>query len=199
MRVTFAAGVFTLGFVWASPAFASDQPLYQPAPAWIVQAQLPPELLKGAGSPGPYFDLQERFENGQEWSYIDLASRINSPQDLAQNNVLTLPWIPDKGDLIIHELTIIRGNQQIDLIAKGQRFTILRREESLEQRELTGILTATLPVEGLQVGDIVPLDHPIEQPVTISVDDVTCNKAVTGRRGKRLACLVVDAAEEQDQ
>jgi flagellar motor switch protein FliM len=54
-------------------------------------------------------------------------------------------------------------------------------------------------IVGLQVGDIVPLDHPIEQPVTISVDDVTCNKAVTGRRGKRLACLVVDALEEQDR
>ena len=54
-------------------------------------------------------------------------------------------------------------------------------------------------IVGLQVGDIVPLDHPIEQPVTISVDDVSCNKAVTGRRGKRLACLVVDAAEEHDQ
>ena len=54
-------------------------------------------------------------------------------------------------------------------------------------------------IVGLQVGDIIPLDHSIEQPVTISVDDVTCNKAVTGRRGKRLACLVIDAAEEQDQ
>ena len=54
-------------------------------------------------------------------------------------------------------------------------------------------------IVGLRVGDIVPLDHPIEQPVTITVDDVTCNKAVTGRRGKRLACLVVDAPQEQDQ
>ena len=54
-------------------------------------------------------------------------------------------------------------------------------------------------IVGLQVGDIVPLDHSIEHPVTISVDDVSCNKAVTGRRGKRLACLVVDAAQEQDQ
>lgn len=32
---------------------------------------------------------------------------------------------------------------------------MLRREEALEQRELTGILTATLPIEGLQVGDIL--------------------------------------------
>jgi flagellar motor switch protein FliM len=54
-------------------------------------------------------------------------------------------------------------------------------------------------IVGLRVGDIVPLDHPIEQPVTITVDDVTCNKAVTGRRGKKLACLVIDAAEEHNQ
>jgi len=53
-------------------------------------------------------------------------------------------------------------------------------------------------IVGLQVGDIVPLDHPIELPVTISVDGVTCNQAVIGRRGKRLACLVVDADQEQD-
>lgn len=157
MRVKLAVGVISLGFAWASPAFASDQPLYQASPGWIVQTQLPPELLMGTGSPGPYFNLQERFEGGQEWSYVDIATRINSQQDLAQNNVLTLPWIPDKGDLIIHGLTIIRGNQQIDLIAKGQRFTVLRREEALEQRELTGILTATLPIEGLQVGDVVRL------------------------------------------
>ena len=51
----------------------------------------------------------------------------------------------------------------------------------------------------LQVGDIVPLEHSTEQPVTISVDGVTCNKAVTGRRGKRLACLVVDAPQEHNQ
>lgn len=157
MRVTFAAGVLAWALGGASPSYSSDQPLYQAAPAWIVQTQLPSQLLKGVGSPGPFFDLQERFENGQEWSYVELATRINSSQDLAQSNVLTLPWIPDKGDLIIHGLTIIRGNQQIDLIAKGQKFTVLRREEALQQRELTGILTATLPVEGLEVGDIIRL------------------------------------------
>jgi tetratricopeptide (TPR) repeat protein/transglutaminase-like putative cysteine protease len=163
MRKDFAVGLVAFGTVWASPLYASDQPLYQAAPAWIVTAPLPPELLAGTGAPGPYFDNQQRFENGQVWSFMDLATRINTPQDLAQNNVLTLPWIPDKGDLIVHGLTIIRGGQQIDLIAKGQRFTVLRREESLEQRELTGILTATLPVEGLQVGDVLRLRVSITQ------------------------------------
>jgi flagellar motor switch protein FliM len=48
----------------------------------------------------------------------------------------------------------------------------------------------------MQVGDIVPLNHPVDQPVTITVDDVRCYRGVTGRQGKRLACVVVDAVEE---
>ncbi len=74
---------------------------------------------------------------------------------LSQAATLTVPWLPDKGDLIVHDLTILRGNQVIDLLAKGQKFIVLRREQALEQRQLTGVLTATLAVEGLQVGDIL--------------------------------------------
>jgi flagellar motor switch protein FliM len=48
----------------------------------------------------------------------------------------------------------------------------------------------------LQVGDIVPLNHPVDKPVTITVDDVQCYHGVTGRQGKRLACVVVDTIEE---
>ena len=157
MRIRGISGLAVLISVCAAaaPSFASDQPLYQPAPAWVVTAQLPDVVLSDVGNPGPFAELQVRFENGMEWSYIDLATKFNSTQSLAQNNVITFPWIPDKGDFIVHDLVIIRGNQTIDLIAKGQRFTVLRREQSLEQRELTGLLTATLAVEGLQVGDVL--------------------------------------------
>ena len=49
---------------------------------------------------------------------------------------------------------------------------------------------------GLRVGDVVPLNHPVNKPVTVSVDGVECYDAVTGRRGKRLACLIVGTHEE---
>ncbi len=49
----------------------------------------------------------------------------------------------------------------------------------------------------LQVGDIVPLEHPIDRPLTVSVDGVPCYEAVTGRRGKHLACLVVGDADRR--
>jgi tetratricopeptide (TPR) repeat protein/transglutaminase-like putative cysteine protease len=142
----------------ASAGFASDVPLYQPAPAWVTPAPLNAAAKPDANAPAlVIFDMQHRIENGRLWSYSDNATRIVSPEALSEAATLALSWAPDKGDLVIHELSIQRGSERIDLLAKGQKFTVLRREQSLEQRELTGILTATLAVEGLQVGDILRL------------------------------------------
>jgi tetratricopeptide (TPR) repeat protein len=153
-----ASGIAVAAFVLPNPADASDTPLYQPAPAWIVPATLPDLAKLDAGAPANVvLDLQQRIENGRLWAYTDSATRIASPEMLAQATNITLPWMPDKGDLIIHELSIQRGGERIDLLAKGQKFTVLRREQSLEQRELTGILTATIAAEGLQVGDVLRL------------------------------------------
>ena len=156
----FKAGwVFALvPVVAASAAWAGEVPLYQPASAWVVPAQLPGgAALAGDASPNVLLDLQQRLENGQLSSYVDSAWRVASPEMLAQLATITIPWAPDKGDMIVHELSIQRAGERIDLLAKGQKFTVLRREQALEQRELTGILTATLAVEGLQVGDILRL------------------------------------------
>ena len=136
-------------------AEAGEVPLYQPQPAWIETAPLP-DADTLAGKPAHIlFDMHQRLEDGLLWSYTDGATRIASPEMLSQFATIMAAWAPDKGDLIVHELSIHRGAERIDLLAKGQKFTVLRREESLEQRELTGILTATLAVEGLRVGDIL--------------------------------------------
>ncbi|KQM41186.1 transglutaminase [Sphingomonas sp. Leaf10] len=138
-------------------AWASDTPLYQPAPAWIVA---PPPVPAGAAEEFPpivLLDFQKRIEGDRLWSYVHQQTRIASSEMLSQAATLTLPWAPDKGDLIVHGLTILRGDQRIDLLAKGQKFVVLRREQALEQRELTGILTATMAVEGLEVGDILDM------------------------------------------
>ena len=134
---------------------AGEVPLYQPTPDWIVPAKLP-EIAEGSEAPSMLLlDGQQRIAGAALWSYVDTAQRITSTEQLNQLANLTLPWLPDKGDLIIHELSILRGKEAINLLAGGKTFTVLRREQSLEQRELTGILTATMAVEGLRVGDIL--------------------------------------------
>jgi flagellar motor switch protein FliM len=49
---------------------------------------------------------------------------------------------------------------------------------------------------GLAVGDVVPLGHSSADPLAITAGDVHFAHAVPGSHGKRLACLVVDAPQE---
>ena len=110
----------------ASRADAGDVPLYQPAPEWVVAQAIPPAAKLGADAPTMVLlNSQQQIENARVWSYTDAATRIASPEMLSQLTTLTIPWAPDKGDLIFHQLEILRGSQKIDVLAQGQRFTVL--------------------------------------------------------------------------
>jgi flagellar motor switch protein FliM len=45
----------------------------------------------------------------------------------------------------------------------------------------------------LAVGDVIPLNHPVDRPFTVTVDGMHLYDGISGRRGKRLATLIVDA------
>ena len=51
-------------------------------------------------------------------------------------------------------------------------------------------------IVGLAPGDVVPLQHRVDAPLTVRVAGLPCYAAVAGRKGKRLACLVVDPNTE---
>ena len=54
-------------------------------------------------------------------------------------------------------------------------------------------------IVSLAPGDVVPLHHRVDEPLTVTVAGVPCQAAVPGRKGKRLACLVVDPTTEGTQ
>jgi flagellar motor switch protein FliM len=43
----------------------------------------------------------------------------------------------------------------------------------------------------LRPGDVLPLLHPVDEPLEVTVGGRSCFKARPGRKGKRLACLIV--------
>ncbi len=147
-------GLVTLLLCSAAPVLAGEDPLYQPAPGWVEPVILT-DAEKASGPAVLMVDIQKRLDGAKVWDYRDIAFRIDSPDSLASAGTLSASWIPDKGDLIVNRVEILRGGQTVDVIAQGARFTVLRREQQLEQRSINGVLTATLAVPGLRVGDVV--------------------------------------------
>ncbi|HEX5183743.1 MAG TPA: DUF3857 domain-containing protein [Allosphingosinicella sp.] len=139
------------------PAWATDTPRYEPAPSWILAA---PPIGQGASGPlVALMDEQTRIANGTVWTYHEIGARAVSADALARMGTLTLNWQPFHGDLIVHRVDIVRDGRHIDVLKAGQKFSVIRREQGLEQLEMNGILTATLQVEGLRVGDVLDVAY----------------------------------------
>jgi tetratricopeptide (TPR) repeat protein len=145
-----------------SAGIAGDVPIIAPRPAWVKA--LPQVDPKDAPKDQPQLlilDRQINISGPTTTTYANVSSRVASAETLTASSTLNLPWHPDKGDLFIHRVNLIRGDQVIDPIAKGQKFSVLRREANLEQAQINGILTASMQIEGVQVGDVVVLEFSI--------------------------------------
>ena len=142
----------------AQAAHASEVPLYRPAPEWVKPAPaIDASKIDGESPIYLVLDTQNRLADGIVWTYNETATRLASTDIVAQAGTVSLSWQPDSGDLIVHAIEIIRGGERIDALAGGKKFTVIRREQQLEQLMLDGTLTATLSVEGLRVGDVLRL------------------------------------------
>lgn len=160
MRGVWTASVLLVA-VAAVPARASDTPRYEGAPTWVKPAPDPDPAAAPAGTPMLIVDSQQRIEDGGLSTYTRMAMAIANPAMLNENGNVRVEWHPDHGDLIVHHARLLRGTERIDLIAGGARFDVLKRELGMEQRMLTGILTAVLEMEGARVGDIVDIAYSV--------------------------------------
>lgn len=138
----------------AGPALAGEAILYDAAPAWVDVAQIEPKPVQ-SNEVLILFDQQARIESGKLSTYIDTAAALDSPEALTQLGTIAATWLPDKGDLIVHRVELIRAGEIINVLAAGAEFEVLRRESGLESRLLDGALTATLAVPGAKLGDIL--------------------------------------------
>ena len=142
----------------ACPALAGDKIIYEPAPSWVdvtlieLRSAQQNELII-------LLDQQARIESGKLWTYIDTAVALDLPEALTRFGTMTATWLPDKGDLVVHRVELIRSGEVIDLLAAGAAFEVLRRESGLESRLLDGALTATLAAPGAKLGDTLRLAY----------------------------------------
>ena len=140
----------------AAPALAAqDKPTLAPPASWVKLAPFPSDVATKGDAPVRLLlaDQQVHFADGAITRYQEAIFRIQTPQGLQAGSV-SFPWDPDIDQLTVHKLQIHRGDKVIDVLA-SQSFTVMRREQNLENAVLDGILTANIQPEGLQVGDII--------------------------------------------
>jgi hypothetical protein len=102
-------------------------------------------------------NFQINFTATKAEIFSEAFVRIQTPQGLQALGNIVLPWKPDTDVLTIHRFRLLRGKAVIDILANGQKFEVLRRENNLEYAALDGVLTAALQPAGMEVGDVLDL------------------------------------------
>jgi transglutaminase-like putative cysteine protease len=149
-------GLAAAGLCASAPAFAASRPVIAPPASWVDVAPLPaaPPAEDSAALQTLLDDNQSRLGPQGDVFYTRRVVKVLRPEGLADLTTESLTWDPDTEVLTIHTIAIRRGGKVIDLLGDGQKLLVLRRETGLEAGMLDGRLTATLQVDGLQVGDV---------------------------------------------
>lgn len=145
----------------ASSAWAGETLEQGPPPAWVRPIEVVSPIAGDDDDVAAFrvelMDQQVRLEGGVNQTYVRTQWRVLSPQALPMLGSVVIPWNPANQTVSIHGLRIFRGDRVIDAL-EDREFTILRREQNLEAAMLNGVLTATLQLDDLRVGDVLELE-----------------------------------------
>lgn len=160
------AAALAASLLFGNFAQAADKPDFGPPAAWVKPLEVPRipdgQVPGGAAFHALLSDAQVTFEGDTTRTFISGAVYAAKPEALAALGTVSLAWKPETDQVTVHWLRIRRGDKTIDILAQ-QQFSVLRREQNLERAALDGILTATLSVAGLQVGDILETAWTLER------------------------------------
>lgn len=168
-------------------ARAADKPEIAPPASWIHPLQAPQGVVAQDNAAMRILlrDMQFSLTPTSSRQFTSTVIRIQKPEALTALGTYSLAWKPDTDRITVHWLRIRRGSQVIDVLGQ-QSFTILRREQNLEAAALDGILTATLSIRDLQVGDVIENAWSLErsEPLLQGHHDLTLDAGSAGNPAK---------------
>ena len=131
-----------------------------PVPDWVTAAQ----PLEIEGDPrGIVFvrnqDTQVHFDASGQTYYQGSRMKLLNANALQAGNI-AIGWNPAAGAPTVHTLAIHRDGSRIDVLDTSQ-FTVLRREDQLETSMINGLLTASLQVPDLRIGDELEITYSV--------------------------------------
>ena len=136
----------------ASDAFTKNMTL----PSWVQ-----PHAVPDAVATGPMVvqlaDTQIMIAE-RPTTYSHRAVKINDALILSQAGRVQIPFIPEYQKLVLHTLRVVRDKEPLDRLQSAQvRF--LQRETGLERNVYSGVVTASILIDDLRVGDTLELAY----------------------------------------
>ena len=140
----------------AASAFVRGAPL----PAWADVLPLPPPPATRRAFAVRLEDTHLRVADTPV-QLFNQAQQVNDPGALGQIGQVSMFFNPAYQKLVLHKAVILRGTETIDhTMSAPVRF--LQREAGLEQGIYSGIITATMLLPDVRVGDTLHMQYSIE-------------------------------------
>lgn len=140
----------------AASAFVRGAPL----PTWADLLPLPPPAPTRRALTVRMEDTHLRVTDTPV-QLVNMARQVNDPGALGQLGQVSIFFTPAYQRLLLHKVLILRGGGFIDHTATVPvRF--LQREAKLEQGVYSGVITATMLLPDVRVGDTLHLQYSIE-------------------------------------
>lgn len=137
----------------ATTAHAGEREVsYGEIPGWVPEPVSAAENNQSGGAfQAIYSQVRMHIEEGGTQTHTAWRIKLKSAEALPIGN-LTMVWNPDTSTPVVHLVRIHRGEKVIDVL-ENAKFSVFQREGGLEQSMLDGLLTASLQVPGLRIGD----------------------------------------------
>jgi transglutaminase-like putative cysteine protease len=131
-----------------------------PTPEWVVENELPdPSTYEFDAAQGVRYLLLDRQHDATLEApafYTRTVSQATSLVGVSPISQLTVPFDPTYQALRFHHVRVIRSGVVEDR-HESASYDVLRREQLLELQTLTGLMTASLRLNDIRVGDIVDI------------------------------------------
>jgi len=158
-----AASIVPPAVPLAAPAPQVDREIQVAAEAFVKDPKVPrwvqPHAIPEATMTGPaVFALSDSqvLVGDQPVEYTHRAVRINDASVLSSIGRVPLAFIPAYQRLVLHTLQVIRDGAVLDRLP-GAQVRFLQREAGLENNLYSGVVTASILIDDLRVGDTLEL------------------------------------------
>lgn len=134
-----------------------------PLPSWAAPRPVPPDEAPGRRRGGVWMRLADtQLWAGDTPAYlINRAEQVDDPGALGHIGQVSLPYNPRHQRLLLHAVRILRGDEVIDHTHSAE-LRFLQREAGLEQGVVSGLVTATMVLPDVRVGDTLHLTYTVE-------------------------------------